>query len=142
MISPAKIFHRVFRKRTKNTWVQSIRYALTAALTWFIELTVLVVLKELANLHYMFAGAIAFSVYLVINYIIGVKWVFHSREHHSKLYELSTFLVINLFGLIIYEFFLWIFTSKLCIYYVISNILTNPFVYIWNFFSRKYFLYD
>ncbi len=118
-----------------------MRYALTAAITWFIELVVLVILKEVVHFHYLYAGAIAFTVYLIINYIIGIKWVFHSCVHHSRVYELVTFLVINLFGLIVYETFLWIFTSELGIFYVISNIMTNPFVYTWNFFSRKYFLY-
>ncbi len=120
---------------------------MTAALTWFIELAVLVfleevVLKDICKYDYLIAGGIAFTVYLIANYIIGVKWVFHSRAHHSKAYELMTFLVINLFGLIIYEVLLWVFTSQFHIYYVISNIMTNPFVYAWNFFSRKYFLYD
>ena len=140
-ISPKSIFHRVFQKKTRNTYIQSFRYALTAALTWLIELAVLVALKEFENLHYMVAGAIAFCVYLVINYIIGVKWVFHSRALKSRLHEIIAFLIINLVGMAIYETLLWVFTSQLGIFYVISNIMTNPFVYTWNFFSRKYFLY-
>jgi putative flippase GtrA len=44
-------------------------------------------------------------------------------------------------GLGFNDLFMWIFTDRCGIYYLLSKVITTAIVYFWNFFARKYILF-
>ena len=59
----------------------------------------------------------------------------------EKAKEFSVFAVIAVFGLILTEFLMWLFTEKLGWYYMISKAVAAIIVLFWNFFMKKILLY-
>ncbi|MFQ6003571.1 MAG: GtrA family protein, partial [Candidatus Zixiibacteriota bacterium] len=55
--------------------------------------------------------------------------------------ELFIFSLIGIVGLGFNELFIWFFTEKVHLYYLLSKIVSTFFVYLWNFFARKYILF-
>ncbi|MCX6333857.1 MAG: GtrA family protein [Bacteroidia bacterium] len=137
----SSIADSLFRGKTDNTFFQLIRYTFVGGLAFLIDFGTLYTLTEFLRFHYLLSAGIAFLLGLLTNYFISTIWVFTSRSVKNKKLEFLIFAVIGLVGLGLNELFIWIFTSLLSIYYLLSKILTAILVYLWNFFVRKMILF-
>ena len=142
MVDIGSVRNTLFVDKAESTIVQLFRYTFVGGLAFIVDFGTLYLLTEFINLHYLISAAIAFSLGLLTNYFLSVKWVFSNRAINSRSIEFLLFTVIGLIGLGLNELFLWIFTDLLSIYYLLSKIITALFVYLWNFLARKYFLFN
>ena len=122
--------------------MQLLRYTFVGGLAFLVDFGTLFILTEYVHVHYLVSAAIAFIFGLTVNYILSVKWVFNIRTVGNRWLEFLLFALIGLVGLGLNELFLWIITEILVIYYLISKIITTIIVYFWNFFARKYLLFN
>jgi putative flippase GtrA len=132
----------VFKGSANKTSMQLLRYAFVGGLAFLVDFGTLFILTEYVHVHYLVSAAIAFIFGLTVNYILSVKWVFNIRTVGNRWLEFLLFALIGLVGLGLNELFLWIITEILAIYYLISKIITTIIVYFWNFFDRKYLLFN
>jgi putative flippase GtrA len=142
MIDIIKIRKTLFVNKTESTIIQLFRYTFVGGLAFIVDFGTLYLLTEFLHLHYLISAAAAFILGLLTNYFLSIKWVFSSRTIDSRSVEFMLFAIIGLIGLGLNELFLWIFTDLLSIYYLLSKIITAVFVYLWNFFARKYALFN
>ena len=49
---------------------------------------------------------------------------------------------IGLAGLGFNELFLWVFTSLMGWYYLLSKLAATPLIFLWNFFARRFTLFS
>jgi putative flippase GtrA len=138
----SSIADSVFRGKTDNTFLQLIRYTFVGGFAFLIDFGTLFMLTEYLDFHYLLSAGIAFTLGLVTNYLISIRWVFATRNFSNKKLEFIMFMVIGLVGLGLNELFIWIFTDLFAIYYLLSKILTTMLVYLWNFFARKMILFS
>jgi putative flippase GtrA len=117
------------------------RYTLVGAIAFAFDFTSLFALTRFGGVHYLVAAGIAFLIGLSINYALSIKWVFNRRTIVDKRVEFLLFVVIGLVGLGLNELLIWIFTEMARFHYLASKILSTVFVYLWNFFARKYSLF-
>ncbi len=119
---------------------QALRYGAAAFSGFVADYLTLLLLKEIAGLHYLAAVPIAFTVGIAVNYLIGVLFVFRRGARPMRL-ELPLFLVISLSALAVTELSMYLLTDLLCVDYRISRILSGVVTYFYNFFSRRWVLY-
>lgn len=55
----------------------------------------------------------------------------------NKLLEFCTYAIIGIIGLGLDTLFMWIGTSIIGFYYLLSKIVSTGLVFIWNFCARK-----
>jgi len=120
--------------------LQAIRYGAAAFLGFVADYGTLLLLKEIADIHYLIAVPIAFVVGLAVNYLVGIWFVFR-RGRLSLKKELIAFLLISLFALVVTEASMYLFTDILWVDYRISRIFSGVLTYLFNFFSRRVLLY-
>jgi putative flippase GtrA len=132
----------IFKGKTDNTLLQLFRYTFVGGFAFLIDFGTLYILTEYFAVHYLISAAIAFILGLITNYVISVKWVFNSRILKNRWLEFFLFTLIGLVGLGLNELFLWILTDIFLIYYLLSKIITTVIVYLWNFFARKFLLFN
>ncbi|MHB8362033.1 MAG: GtrA family protein, partial [Patescibacteria group bacterium] len=78
-----------------------------------------------------------------VNYILSILWIFTTTRKIKKRHlEFIYFSIIGVIGLILNDIFLYYLTSNIHIYYILSEILATVIVYLWNFFARKYFMFN
>jgi putative flippase GtrA len=138
----SSLIDSVLKGKTDNTFFQLIRYTFVGGLAFLVDFGTLYLLTEFIHLHYLLSAGIAFILGLLTNYLLSIRWVFTTRSVRNKKIEFLIFAIIGLAGLGLNELFLWIFTSLLGIYYLLSKILTAILVYLWNFFVRKFILFN
>ena len=55
--------------------------------------------------------------------------------------EIGIFTCIGMIGLGLNELFMWAFTERVRLHYLMSKAVATVFVYFWNFFARKFILF-
>lgn len=139
--SLSKIFGKLVKDPSGNILIQIVRYFVSGGVAFAVDAGLLYLLTEWAGLHYLYSSTISFSVGLVITYLFSIFWVFDNRSLKSKWAEFLIFVLIGVVGLLLTNFFLWVFTDKLGLYYLVSKVITTVLVFIWNFIAKKTLLF-
>ncbi len=119
--------------------LQLIKFGIVGIIATFVDVGVLVVLKELLHVDVLFASAISFCVSVTVNYILSMSFVFKGKKQ-SKLREFVVFVFLSIGGLCLNQFILWIGVKFTSIYYLAVKLLAMVIVPIYNFITRKIFL--
>ncbi len=119
--------------------LQLIRFAIVGVIAAFVDVGVLVILKELLHFDVLFSSAISFCVSVTVNYILSMSFVFKSKKQ-SKIKEFIIFVFLSIGGLCLNQIILWIGVNYTSVYYLIVKFLAMLIVPIYNFITRKIFL--
>lgn len=132
-----KMLKKLFLEQTENSKIQFLRYIFVGGFAAVVNIGALYILKDIFNLYYLIANAIGFILGLITNYILSKSLVFTKEKMNNSIIEFTIYAIIGIIGLILDSLFMWIFTSKIGIYYMISKIVSTGLVFIWNFGARK-----
>ncbi len=66
---------------------------------------------------YLFSGFLGFTISVVVNYLLSMKYVFVRRDDLSRTKEFTIFVILSAFGLLINELVLYI-----CLVYTRSRL--------------------
>jgi putative flippase GtrA len=124
--------------RTLN---QLFRYTFVGGLAFVVDFGVLVLMTEIAGVHYLASAAVAFMFGVLTNYTLSVVWVFRQRTLDDKRLEFAAFAAIALIGLGLNEVLIWFFTRHVHLHYLVSKLLSTVSVFSWNFFLLRFVLF-
>lgn len=136
-----KQFRALFAQPTQNTIVQFVRYVITGASTFFVDFFLLFVLEHL-GCHYLPASACSFLVGITCNFLLTKFFAFQAVDPTvGPAAEVIVFAAISGGGLVLTMLLMYLFTSKLHLYFMLSKFISSILVFFWNFFGRKLILY-
>jgi len=136
------ILNSLLIKKTNNSYVQFLRSVFVGAVATLADIGLLYILTDFAHIYYLTSTALGFILGTIINYILSIFWVFKNRKLKNKTTEFIIFTVIGAIGLLLNELFMWLFTDIVNLYYLISKILATIIVFLFNFLTRKKFLFS
>lgn len=129
--------YKLFIEKTNDTKIQFFRYLFVGGFAAIVNIGSLYVFKEFLNIYYLVANVLGFVLGLITNYLLSKLLVFAKEKKMNGIIEFTTYAIIGVVGLGLDTFFIWIFTEKFKLYYMISKIISTALVFIWNFFGRK-----
>ncbi len=118
---------------------QLARFAVVGVIAAFVDMGVLVMLKELFHVDVLIASAISFCVSVTVNYLLSMSFVFKSKKQ-SKVKEFILFVLLSIGGLCLNQLILWIGLKYTSFYYLIIKVFAMVIVPVYNFKTRKFFL--
>lgn len=126
----------------KNTSLlrQIIRFGFVGGSAFVIDYGIMIFLTEVFEINYLVSSAVSFTVSVIYNYILSVKWVFDVSGNRSKTQDFAVFIVLSIIGLGINQLVMWLAVDILGIFYMISKIGATAIVMVYNFITRKLFL--
>ena len=130
---------KLFRTKTNNTLIQFFRYIWVGGIAAIVNIGMLYVFTDIIHLYYLFSNVLSFTLGLLVNYVLSKKFVFQEKMAINQMKEFIIYAIIGIIGLGIDTGLIWIFTSGLSIYYLISKVISTMIVFIWNFVARKVF---
>ena len=119
--------------------LQIIKFGIVGVVATFVDVGVLVVLKELLHIDVLVSSAISFCVSVAVNYILSMTFVFKSKNQ-NKLREIVIFVLLSVGGLCLNQLILWIGVTFTPVYYLIIKLFALVIVPVYNFITRKIFL--
>lgn len=124
----------------KKTIIQLIKFGIVGIICFAIDYGLMIILTEYAKLPYLLSCGISFSISVVVNYLLSMRYVFVSRHDLNKEEEFTLFVFLSIMGLFITEVEMYLLTSGLKIHYTIAKIVVTGIVMMFNFIARKLLL--
>ena len=133
---------KLLKGETDNTLIQLFRYLQVAFVAFAVDIGSLYAFTEFAGLHYLVSAALAFVLGVTTNYLLSIRWVFKSSALSDRRAEVVIFVLIGVAGLGLNELFLHLFTRYAGLYYMLSKFISTGIVFFFNFFLRKFLLFN
>ena len=130
----------VKKVRQNKLMQQILRFGVVGGIAFLIDYISLIICKEVFGLNVLLSAAIAFTISVIFNYILSVKWVFDVNKEKSEKRNFILFIIFSIIGLILTEIIMWFGTDILKIHYLIVKIIATGIVMVFNFITRKMFL--
>lgn len=137
-----ELHNKLHIEPTEDTKLQFLRSLYAGVAATSVDILVLFLLTHYFHVYYLISAIFGFLSGLAVIYTISIKWIFNKHSLKNRKLEFSIFLVISLVGLILLEFFMWLFTDFFGVYYLFSKILATLLVFTWNFLARKFLLFS
>ena len=90
--------------------------------------------------NYLIATIIAFIIATTVNYILGKIWTFKNYQKSKK--DVIAVFVVSGIGLLLNMLFMYLLVDVIKFpYEMIAKIISTGLVFIWNYLSRRIFIY-
>ena len=119
---------------------QILKFGVVGGIAFVIDYVTLIICKEIFNINVLLSAAIAFTVSVIFNYILSIKWVFDVNKEKDSRKNFIIFIIFSIIGLGLTELIMWFGTDIIKINYLIVKIIATGIVMIFNFITRKIFL--
>lgn len=137
-----KLLEKIFVSSTTNTFLQLFRYGFVGGIAFVADYGTLYCCTEYLNIYHLISAAIAFVIGLIVNYCLSTLWVFSQHSQKNKWVEFTLFTIIGMIGLGLNELIIFTGTDICGLHYMLSKLISTMIVFFWNFFARKYVLFD
>ena len=119
--------------------LEILRFLLAGGSCLLLELGVLYALTEAAGLHYLYSAALAFTLSVIVNYLMCRYWVFQgARQQSAK--AAAVFIGSSLAGLGLNQLCMWLFVEMAGLWYMAAKLLAAVVVTAWNYVLKRYAL--
>lgn len=119
---------------------QALRFCVVGAICTIIDFAVLILLREVFGVNYLIANVAAFTVSVIVNYFLSMRFVFQGKKDANKIREFIIFVILSAIGLGLNELLMWLSVSNLGLSYIWGKVIATAIVMVYNFFSKKIFL--
>ena len=126
--------------KVKKLIEQLFKFGIVGIIAFVIDYSVLALCHEVFHINVLVSSAIAFTISVIVNYILSIRWVFDVNKNSSEKRNFILFIVLSLIGLALTELIMWCGTELLSINYLIVKIIATGIVMVFNFITRKIFL--
>ena len=124
----------------KKLMEQIVRFGVVGVFAFCIDYGVLLLLTEVAGIHYLVSSAVAFLVSVIFNYVLSITFVFETDKSKGKGAQFTLFVVMSAGGLGINQLMMWLLSDVIFMPYQLSKFFATAVVMVYNFVTRKLFL--
>lgn len=137
----------------KKLMEQIMKFGIVGVLSFGIDFGVYSILVYFTPVPLLVANFFGFTISVIFNYIMSMKYVFQRNEDMDRKKEFIIFVILSLIGLGLNELLVWLFVeysyqniaviAEMFSYNMmkmIGKILATGIVMVYNFISRKIFL--
>lgn len=119
---------------------QIFSFLFVGSACYFIGIGLLMLFVEFGRLEVNLANIVSSVIVIYICYLLNVKFVF-KRGRFSRKKEILAFFTVSFLGFLLNVLLMYLMTKYLAIWYVISKTVVTIIVAVFNFISRKKFVF-
>jgi len=127
--------------KLKNSFLRQIlSFIVVGGICYMVSVILLVLSVEVLQMEVNLANLITSLITIFVCYVLNVNFVFVGGRH-SKKKEVMTFFSFSILGLALNVILMYLMTTYLPIWYVISKTIIVAIVSVFNFVVRKNFVF-
>jgi len=119
---------------------QVMKFVVVGGLSFVLDFIIYYVLTNFFSVYYLTAGFFSFTLSLIFNYLMSMKFVFKSKDDLKKTHEFIIFVSLSVMGLGLNLLCLYILVDLFKMNDLIAKVLVAGIVMVFNFVTRKIFL--
>ena len=127
---------KIFKNKLLN---QILKFGLVGGTAFVIDYVLLYFCTEFLHIHYLISSIISFTVSVIFNYILSIKWIFDVKKKQD-VKDFVIFIILRVIGLGINSLIMYVMVEKFGVYYMLSKIVSTAVVMVYNFITRKIFV--
>lgn len=116
---------------------QIFKFGVVGVICTVLDYGIMIILKEFLGAHYLLASGMGFSISVVVNYVLSMKYVFEGKKDTDKKKEFVNYVVLSVIGLGLDQLTMGLLVEILGIWYIIAKAFSTGIAMIYNFISRK-----
>lgn len=124
-------------ERARHLLWQFLRFLVAGMISFSVDYGVFVLLYRVFDVQYVVASTISFSLSLVLNYVLTLKFVFKAREGRNIAKEFTTYIGLNIVALGLNQAILLLTVDKMGASPLVGKLIATAVVMVYNFISRK-----
>ncbi len=124
----------------KKLFAQIFKFLIVGGLSFIIDMVLYFIFTRYLNIVEMLATIMSFSISLIFNYIMSMRYVFVGKDDMKKHHEFMIFVTFSVMGAGLNWALFYLMFYVLLIPDLITKILVAGIVMVFNFITRKIFL--
>lgn len=124
----------------KKLIAQVMKFVVVGGLSFVLDFIVYFVLTNFLSVYYLIAGFFSFTLSLIFNYLMSMKFVFKSKDDLKKSHEFVIFATLSVMGLGLNLLSLYVLVDLFKMNDLIAKVFVAGIVMVFNFVTRKIFL--
>lgn len=137
MTRPAGAAARPGDGRSRRILIQFARFLVVGLLSFSFDYGLFFVLFHFFGVQYILASTISFSLSLVLNYVLTLKFVFEAQQGRSVAKEFAIYIGLNIIALGLNQAILFVSVDALGASPLVGKLIATAVVLVYNFISRK-----
>ena len=125
--------------KNNKLMMQILKFGIVGGTSFIIDYGIFTILSQLLHVHYLISSILSFSISVIYNYILSIKWVFDVRKKQTSK-EFIIFIILSVIGLGLNSLIMYISVDLMHIHEMISKIIATALVMVYNFITRKIFI--
>ncbi len=124
-------------KRHRRLMWQFARFLVVGVASFAVDYGIFFVLFHYFDVQYIVASTISFTLSLVLNYFLTLKFVFEARPGRNVALEFAFYIGLNIIALGLNQLILFLTVDLLGVSPLIGKLIATAVVLVYNFISRK-----
>ena len=113
------------------------RYFLVGGVAACVDIGLFTLFARQMGLPYQPVAAATFVLATLVNYLLSVRFVFHSGQRHARRVEIVLVYVVSAVGLAINAGILWLAVERLHLDLLVAKLAATAVVLFWNYGARR-----
>lgn len=120
----------------QKLFFEVMRFCVVGGLSFVVDYGLLYLYTEFFGVRYLYSAAISFSISLLLNYWLCVRYVFQKAAKPNGNRQLL-FVVTSIAGLGLNQLCMYILVELCLIYYMKAKIISTVVVMFWNYIMKR-----
>lgn len=121
---------------TNERLVEFVRFCFVGGLSLIVDCAILYGLTDFFGVHYLYSAAISFTVSVIFNYWLCVKYVFKNARHQTPK-QATIFIGSSVVGLGLNQLCMWFFVEIILFHYMAAKLCATVIVTLWNYVMKR-----
>ena len=117
-------------------FLEIVRFCFVGGLSLIVDCAVLFGLTEFFNVHYLYSAGISFTVSVIFNYWLCVKYVFKNAKKQTPK-QAAIFIGSSVVGLGLNQICMWLFVEIVALHYMLAKLGATVIVTLWNYVAKR-----
>lgn len=118
-----------------------LRYSIVGCSGTLVDWALFAALHFLVGLHYLLAGTISFVIATLVNYGLGLLWVFEGGRH-ARHKEVTLIYLVSAIGLAVNLAVLYLLVESGVVHVFVAKVLASLSAFLWNFSARYLWIFQ
>ena len=120
----------------KDRFMEIVRFCVVGGLSLIVDCAILFLLTDFFGVHYLYSAGISFTVSVIFNYWLCVKFVFKTAKKQTPK-QAAIFIGSSIAGLGLNQICMYFFVEIVGFHYMLAKLGATAIVTLWNYVMKR-----